>query len=232
MRGAVAKSYEASRAAVRVAAVDAGEYALRRVGGGTVVDGGGVVLGTADDRHRDPPRRGEKRGDEGGGVAARADDDDVVLGRTLFAVSYSKGMEGRGTYEEHVEIIGLAVLRSVLESVYNTDPSSDDADLDDAKSGGGGGGENADGRLRPVLIAQLSPRAFWSLVYHCSEGSAEDRRPTAATTTARPSVEDMLRSTLPQLDWSHLDRGGRMRAPSEKARENLNGGVVDPIRLR
>jgi hypothetical protein len=218
MRGAVAKSYEASRAAVRVAAVDAGEYALRKVGGGTVVDGGGVVLGTAADDRRDPPQRSEKRGDdEGGGVAARADDD--VLGRTLFAVSYSKGMEGRGTYEEHVEIIGLAVLRSVLESVYNTDPSSDDADFDNASSGGGG--ENADGRLRPVLIAQLSPRAFWSLVYHCSEGSTEDRRPTAAA-TARPSVEDMLRSTLPQLDWSHLDRGGRMRALSEKARENLN----------
>ena len=110
-------------------------------------------------------------------------------------------------------------MRSVLESVYNTDPSSDDADFDNASSGGGG--ENADGRLRPVLIAQLSPRAFWSLVYHCSEGSTEDRRPTAAA-TARPSVEDMLRSTLPQLDWSHLDRGGRMRALSEKARENLN----------
>jgi hypothetical protein len=39
----------ASRAAARVAAVDAGEFALRRVRGGSVVDGGGVVLGTADD---------------------------------------------------------------------------------------------------------------------------------------------------------------------------------------
>ena len=214
MRGAVAKSYEASRAAVRVSAVDAGEYALRKVRGGTVVDGGGVVLGAADD-HRDDPRRSERGDDEGGGVARVADDD--ILGRTLYAVSYSKGMEGRGTYEEQVEIIGLAVLRSVLESVYKTDPSSDDADLDMASSGGGE--NNADGRLRPVLIAQLSPRAFWSLVYHCSEGSTEDRRPAA---TARPSVEDMLRSTLPQLDWSHLDRGGRMRALSEKARENLN----------
>ncbi len=34
-------------------------------------------------------------------------------------------------------------------------------------------------------------------------------------------MEDMLRSTQPQLDWPHLDRGGRMRALSEKARENL-----------
>jgi hypothetical protein len=39
MRGAVAKSYEASRAAARVAAVDAGEYTLWRVRGGSVVDG-------------------------------------------------------------------------------------------------------------------------------------------------------------------------------------------------
>jgi hypothetical protein len=39
MRGAVAKFYEASRAAAHVAAVDAGEYALQRVRGGSDVDG-------------------------------------------------------------------------------------------------------------------------------------------------------------------------------------------------
>ncbi len=36
MRGTVAKSYEASRATARVVAIDAGEYALRRVRGGSV----------------------------------------------------------------------------------------------------------------------------------------------------------------------------------------------------
>jgi hypothetical protein len=44
-------------------------------------------------------------------------------------------------------------------------------------------------------------------------------------------VEDMLRSKQQQLDWPHLDRGGRMRALSKKARENLKqqqaiGGAV------
>ncbi len=65
-------------------------------------------MGMADDHN--PGRSG--RGDGVGGIA-RGDDD--VLGRALYAASYSKGMEGRGTYKEQVEIIGLAVLRSMLE---------------------------------------------------------------------------------------------------------------------
>jgi hypothetical protein len=144
MSGAVAKSYEASWAAARIAAVDAGEYALRRVRGGSVVDGGGVVLGTADDHC---PRGRSGTGDEGGCGVVRVDEDDnVPIGRTLYAASYSKGMEGRGMYEERAEIIGLSVLRCMLEWVYNADPSSDDADSDDRN----GGGIHADGRLRPA----------------------------------------------------------------------------------
>ena len=202
MRSAVSKSYEASRASVRVASVDAGEYSLQIVKSGTVMVGGGVVLGTANDHRK------TEEGDD-------TVDHDVDLGRTLFVASYSKGMDGRGTYEETVEIIGLAILRSVLESVYNTDPSSNDDDEY-------GPPKTEDGRLRPVLIAQLSPRVFWSLVYHCGGGDdgssgGEDRQLTAP----RPCVEDMLRTVLPQLDWSHFDRGGRLRALSEKARENL-----------
>ncbi len=134
--------------------------------------------------------------------------DDEMLQMTLHTLSYSKGIEGRGFYEEEVEIIGLTVLKSVLESVYNTD-LSDGYDGENVFEG------SNDGRLRPVLIAQLSPRAFWSLVYHCSEASKNDR------STMRQCAEDMLRSILPELDWSHLDRGGRMRILSEKARENL-----------
>jgi hypothetical protein len=104
----------------RVAAVNAGEYALRRVRGGSVVDGGGVVMGTADDHD---PRGRSGTGDKGGCGIVRVDDDnDVPLGRTLYAASYSKGMEGRGMYEERAEIIGLTVLRCVLELVYNANP--------------------------------------------------------------------------------------------------------------
>ena len=78
MRGAVAKTYEASRAAARVSAVDAGGYALRRVRGGSVVDGDGVVLGTADDHD---PRTKTEVGVGGDVVAV---DDGICLGRTLY----------------------------------------------------------------------------------------------------------------------------------------------------
>jgi len=187
MKGAVTKSYEASRAAVRVTAVNAGEYSFEKVKGGSLVNGG-TVLGTANDA------------DETSSTL------DNGLGRTLYTVQYSKGMEGRGRYDEQVEIIGLVALKAVLNHVYD---SSNGTGEEEDEVGGAG---SQDGRLRPVMIAQLSPRAFWSLVFHCTE--------SAQASTSPLSVEDMLRSTLPQLDWSHLERGGRKRVLSEKAREN------------
>ena len=86
-----------------------------------------------------------------------------------------------------MEIIGLAALKGVLESVYNT-KSYNDPDEND-------GNENTDGKemLRPVAIAQMSPCVFWSLVYHCSEATKKDQIPTQS------SVEDMLQSTLSHL---------------------------------
>ena len=186
MKGAVTKSYEASRAAVRVTAVNAGEYSFEKVKGGSLVNGG-TVLGTANDA------------DESSSTP------DNGLGRTLYTVQYSKGMEGRGRYDEQVEIIGLVALKAVLNHVY--DSSNGTGEEDEV-----GGEGSQDGRLRPVMIAQLSPRAFWSLVFHCKEA--------AQASTSPLSVDDMLRTTLPQLDWSHLERGGRKRILSEKAREN------------
>jgi len=185
MKGAVTKSYEASRAAVRVTAVNAGEYSFEKVTGGSLVNGG-TVLGTANDDESSTPDNG--------------------LGRTLYTVQYSKGMEGRGRYDEQVEIIGLVALKAVLNHVYD---SSNGTGEEEDEVGGAG---SQDGRLRPVMIAQLSPRAFWSLVFHCKE--------SAQASTSPLSVDDMLRTTLPQLDWSHLERGGRKRVLSEKAREN------------
>jgi hypothetical protein len=78
MRSAVSKSYEASRAAVRVAAVDAGEYSLQIVKSGTVMAGGGVVLGTANDH-----RKTEESDD--------IVNHDVELGRTLFVCVLFQG---------------------------------------------------------------------------------------------------------------------------------------------
>jgi len=98
------------------------------------------------------------------------------------------------------------MIKAVLNHVYD---SSNGTGEEEDEVGGEG---SQDGRLRPVMIAQLSPRAFWSLVFHCKE--------SVQASTSPLSVEDMLRSTLPQLDWSHLERGGRKRVLSEKAREN------------
>ncbi|KAL7439919.1 hypothetical protein ACHAXM_006944 [Skeletonema potamos] len=194
MKGAVEKSYEESRAAVRVSAVNQGAFNFEKVKGGTVVEGKGVVLGTAKDHDQS----------EGGDH-----DDDEALGRTLYMVSYSKGLEGRGRYEEQVEIISQDALKGLIEHVYNTKPEGggDGDDSDD---------KNSDGKemLRPVSMAQLSPRVFWSLVYHYNKAEKYD-------SSASVTVEAMLQSMMPYLDWSHLERGGRKRILSEKARENL-----------
>jgi len=180
MKGALEKLYEASRANVRVAAVNQGEFSFEKAKEESV-DKAGMVLGAANQQ----------------------------LG--MYTVSYSKGMEGRGRYEEEMQIYGAVAVKSVLHSVYKTAHESGEEDT--AKNPNG----DTDGRLRPALIAQLSPRIFWSLIYHCSEGAKNIHNPTPVPT----SVDDMLRSTLPELDWSHLDRGGRKRVLSEKAQENL-----------
>ncbi|KAL9190727.1 hypothetical protein ACHAXT_000433 [Thalassiosira profunda] len=180
MKGALEKSYEASRARVRVTAVDQGEFTFEKASNESV-DSAGVVLGAA----------GQQLG--------------------LYTVSYSKGMEGRGRYEEQVKIYGAVAVKGVLQSVYNTAKDSGDRETADVPAG------DQDGRLRPDLIAQLSPRIFWSLVFHCSQAAKSVNNPAPMPT----SVNEMLRATLPELDWSHLDRGGRKRVLSEKARENL-----------
>ncbi|KAL7448548.1 hypothetical protein ACHAWC_000714, partial [Mediolabrus comicus] len=192
MKGAVEKSYEESRAAVRVAAVNKGAFSFEKVKGGTIVEGTGVVLGTAKDH--------EEGGDD--------HEENEILGRTLYIVSYDKGLEGRGRYEERVEIISEDALKGLIEHVYNTPSEGDDDEEEDAD-------ENSAGKemLRPVSMAQLSPRVFWSLVYHYNKANQND-------SSANASVETMLQSTMPNLDWKHLDRGGRKRNRSEKAREN------------
>lgn len=157
MRGAVLRTYEATRAAVRVDAVRAGKFSL-----------------TA-------------KSSASGSASASA------VG--VSTACYSKGMEGRGDYEEEVEIIGLEALRAVVTAVH-ADAGADDGG---AEARGGGGGREM---LRPPAMAQLSPRVFWSLAHHFRG----------------LGTEEALRSLLPDLDWSFLD--SRSRLMSEKAREN------------
>ena len=163
MRGAVGKSYERSKAVVRVNAVRSGRYTMAcKVG-------------------------------SGGRLGGNNDGDSAHVG--FYTVIYSKGVEGRGEYEDDVEIIGLEALKAVIRSVY-----SDTSEDDDIDTKGGVCGPRE--MLRPENMAQLSPRVFWSLARHFS-GS---------------DIENALQTCLPDLDWSYL--GGRTRILSQKAREN------------
>ncbi len=80
MRGAVAKSYKVSWAAAPVAAINAGEYALRRVWGGSVIEGSGVVLGMVDDHD---PRGRSGTGNEGGCGVVPVDDNNDAPHKTM-----------------------------------------------------------------------------------------------------------------------------------------------------
>ncbi|KAL3779245.1 hypothetical protein HJC23_010892 [Cyclotella cryptica] len=193
MKGALTKSYEASKAQVRVSAVENRDYEFGKIKGGSIVDGG-VVLGTSNDDTNDMVRND-------------------ILGTSMYQVSYGKGMEGRGKFVEQVEIIGVDALKAVIETVYKSESVSDEANDEIEEKGKSEGRE----MLRPASIAQMSPRIFWSLVYHYNRD--EEKRSSDVSHTL--SVEDMLKSLMPQLDWSHLDRGGRKRVLSEKAKENL-----------
>jgi hypothetical protein len=134
---------------------------------------------------------------DGGNILGSANE----LDRNMYQISYGKGIEGRGRYTEQVEIIGRDVLKSTLKTVYTSTSSED----------------STDGRemLRPAAMAQMSPRMFWSLVYHCRNQSNI------------AAVEDMLFAIMTELDWSHLKRGGRKRTLSEKAKENLRQEQLD-----
>ena len=158
MRGAVGKSYEASRAQVRVAAVNSKQVEF------------------------------EDRSEHG----------TSLNGLTKFvAVKYSKGIEGRGLYEEVIEIIGLDALKAVIDQVYSADDENDESEFEEDKI------NSSKEMLRPVNMSQLSPRVFWSLAYHFPQ-----------TDTVKA-----LQKLHPTKDWRYLS--GRTKMLSEKARENL-----------
>ena len=106
-------------------------------------------------------------------------------------VAFSKMTQGRGNYEEDVDCIPLDALKQVLEAIHQSDRES----------------------LRPVTLAQLSPRVFWSLLHQVS--------PECATR----SIEAAYVELLPQLDWKFLNR--RKTTLSDKAKENLRQQTMD-----
>eukprot|EP00957_Ditylum_brightwellii_P115103 8778457-Ditylum_brightwellii.AAC.1 len=116
MKGAVVKSYEQSRATVRVSAVQSGKFTI-------VLKPTAMVLGSGKE------------------------EETIQYG--VHVVTYSKGLEGRGMYEEDVDIISLDALKAVITAVH-----SDHHEDDTADSGGNSSGREM---LRPISMAQLSP---------------------------------------------------------------------------
>ena len=115
--------------------------------------------------------------------------------KSFIEVFFGNKIERRLMQTEVVELLSYNAVKVLVEYGHNI-PSKSDS-------------EEPDFKLRPLFVAGI-PSYFWSLVHHCSNSSL-------SVTT---SVEDMLKYMQPELDWSHLERGGRSRTLSEKAKEN------------
>lgn len=61
-------------------------------------------------------------------------------------VEYSKGVEGRGMFQESCDAIEREALQAVVSAIYNSTPAEREM-------------------LKAVTLAQVSPRVFWSLVW-------------------------------------------------------------------
>ena len=107
-------------------------------------------------------------------------------------VAYKKGVQGRGVYTDVVDFIDYDVLVATISEIHPAEA------------------------LRSFHLALLSPRVFWSLLYHYKNH---------ITTTGLPvqNIGDVVQASLrwccPNLDWTYLRR--RPEQLSEKAKENL-----------
>jgi len=171
MRNTVTKSYESSRAFIRVSAVQSRQY--------RILPKEEYHLNTLDG----------------------ANNKDTSPSLRVYRVQYSKGKVSnqRGNYTEDFQLISRSTLISVIRAVY-TDPDPQ-----------GGGKE----MLRARNMAQLSPRVYWSIVYHTIGNPVSMH----AEQTNVKDVEEGLKSLLPELNWKYLQ--GRTQILSEKAKENL-----------
>jgi hypothetical protein len=112
-------------------------------------------------------------------------------------VEYKKGVQGRGKYLDAVDYIDHDVLVATISAIYPSEA------------------------LRSFHLALLSPRVFWSLLYHY-----KNYRITIDENESR-HFDDIVHSALlwccPNIDWGYLRR--RPEQLSEKARENLRQKV-------
>ena len=124
-------------------------------------------------------------------------DDDTTTTTTLLHVIFPKGVQGRGNYTEDVDYLPLSVLQSVLRSIHPVHPQALTADH----------------------LALLSPRVYWSAVYHYQQQQAQQQQQQQ-----QAAGDDMMTRVLdtlcPDLDWTVLQQR-RKQTLSAKARENL-----------
>jgi hypothetical protein len=125
------------------------------------------------------------------------DDSDVEtepLQSQQLQVIYKKGVQGRGTYTDVVDYIHYDVLVATIAQIHPSEA------------------------LRSFHLALLSPRVFWSLLYHYNKNHI-----TAETGSMNQNTGDVVQASLqwccPNLDWAYLRR--RPEQLSEKAKENL-----------
>lgn len=131
---------------------------------------------------------------DGRPVPDNVNDDDDKEDNTDYAlqVTYPKGIQGRGNYVDTVDYLPQQVLKSVVAAIHPADA------------------------LRQENLALLSPRVFWSVLYHYHQNNNNNNNDTAAVSV---SIHAALQALQPDLDWSFLRR--RKEQLSSKARENL-----------
>lgn len=131
----------------------------------------------------------------------------VKQSSSLLTIRFPKGMQGNGDYEDEVELVECD--RMCIVTIW-----VEEFILKRNK-------QEVDHRLTPQSIASVSAQLFWSMVYHyCKKKGGEKPK----------SMDDVLRYHFPNRDWSHLNRNGRQRLESEKAKRNRlqkNGGSVE-----
>jgi hypothetical protein len=119
---------------------------------------------------------------------------------TLF-VRYSKGLEGRGMWEETVDCISREALEAVIAAIYNSSSTTTEREM-----------------LLPTTLAQVSPRVFWSLVWLYRDN------PEVVT------IEQCLSTLMPHLDWSFLHKRKRVlseKAMENKRQQSHNDNDDD-----
>lgn len=104
-----------------------------------------------------------------------------VEGEKYTMVRYYKEWD---IYDEQVELLDSVHLKRILKHYYHgvNNKTSDQE------------------RISPIMIAQ-SPNVFWSLVFYHSYNQSVFYH---SHNQSNIPVNDMLRKTLPKLDWCHL----------------------------